>query len=57
MTGGQVYNVCEPLLPMKQKVYVAVAIGSLQVLVNNIASLYNPDGTKAEQPYVKGQQK
>lgn len=57
MTAGQIYNVWGPLVPEEQKIFVAAALGSIQIVVNNIASQYNPDGTKAELPYVKGQQK
>ena len=50
--GVQALNIIEPALSPKGKVYAAMGIGILQVVVNTISHLSNPDGTDAKTAYI-----
>ena len=51
--GGvlQALNVVDPYLSTKGKIYCGMAIGIIQVIVNTISHLSNPDGTDAKVAY------
>ena len=55
--GGvlQALNVVDPLLSTKGKIICGGIIGVLQVVVNTISHLSNPDATDAKVAYVPSQ--
>lgn len=48
----QIVNLMEPYLGAKGKVIAGAGVGVLQIVVNTISHLSNPDGTDAKTAYV-----
>ena len=53
--GVQALNIISPVISPKGKIYVAAGVGVIQVLINTISHLSNPDGTDAKTAYIPKQ--
>lgn len=53
MTLAQGANIWGDFFSDDTKVIIALALGSAQLVVANLAHGVNPDGTKAATPYIK----